>query len=94
MFSQNYPSSHSSLCCGTRCGLMDECASQLREEDDGNQCYQHTHFRHPELEQNHEIDTSYGGNMSAFDEASTVITDDTWRGPASSPLSPSGSSCR
>ncbi|KAM1924513.1 hypothetical protein ACFX15_022294 [Malus domestica] len=66
----------------------------LREEDDGNQCYQHTHFQHPELEQNHEIGTLYGGNMSAFDEASTVITDDTWRGPASSSSSPSGSSCR
>ncbi|TQD78052.1 hypothetical protein C1H46_036404 [Malus baccata] len=44
------------------------------------------------LEQNHEIGTSYGGNMSLFDEVSTVITADTWRGPASSSSSLSGSS--
>ncbi|TQD82392.1 hypothetical protein C1H46_032034 [Malus baccata] len=54
-------------------------ASQVREEeDDDNQYQQRTHFRHPELEQNHEIGTSYGGNVPAFDEVSTVITDDSW----------------
>ncbi|KAM2117518.1 hypothetical protein ACFX1Q_010625 [Malus domestica] len=54
-------------------------ASQVREEeDDDNPYQQRTHFRHPELEQNHEIGTSYGGNVPAFDEVSTVITDDSW----------------
>ncbi|KAM1432164.1 hypothetical protein FF1_014324 [Malus domestica] len=45
-----------------------------------------------ELEQNHEISTSYGGNMPSFDEVSTMITADTWRGPASFSSSLSGSS--
>ncbi|TQD69370.1 hypothetical protein C1H46_045097 [Malus baccata] len=54
-------------------------ASQVREEeDDDNRYQQHNHFRHPELEQNHEIGTLYGGNVPALDEVSTVITDDTW----------------
>ncbi|XP_009377761.2 E3 ubiquitin-protein ligase APD2 [Pyrus x bretschneideri] len=54
-------------------------ASQVREEeDDDNRYQQHNHFRHPELEQNHEFGTLYGGNVPAFDEVSTVITDDTW----------------
>ncbi|RXI01396.1 hypothetical protein DVH24_014745 [Malus domestica] len=54
-------------------------ASQVREEeDDDNRYQQHNHFRHPELEQNHEMGTLYGGNVPALDEVSTVITDDTW----------------
>lgn len=53
-------------------------ASQVREEeDDHNQYQQHTDFRHPEVE-THEIGTSYGANLSPFDEVSTIIRDDTW----------------
>ncbi|KAK6231238.1 E3 ubiquitin-protein ligase APD1-4 [Theobroma cacao] len=56
-------------------------SSQVREEEEGqdHEYRQHLqHFQNPELENQHIDLVSYRGNLSAFDDSSTVIGDDTW----------------
>ncbi|EOY07204.1 RING/U-box superfamily protein, putative isoform 3 [Theobroma cacao] len=56
-------------------------SSQVREEEEGqdHEYRQHLqHFHNPELENQHIDLVSYRGNLSGFDDSSTVIGDDTW----------------
>ena len=54
-------------------------SSQIHEEEEQDHEYPHQyHFHNPELENQHFGLVYYRGNMSAFDDSSTVIRDDTW----------------
>ncbi|XWS55535.1 hypothetical protein CRYUN_Cryun09bG0008400 [Craigia yunnanensis] len=54
-------------------------SSQVHEEEEQHHEYPHQHhFHNPELENQHLGLVSYRGDLSAFDDSSTVIRDDTW----------------